>query len=310
MKNHGHIEMLNDSCERVKALAPVIVSASRATDIPAFFSPWFFDRLDKGYCVWENPYNGKDSYVSFANTRFIVFWSKNPAPLLPYLPKLKERGIGFYIQYSLNDYEQEGLETNVPKLTDRIDTFRRIVDTYGLGSVVWRFDPLILTDKIGIHELLGKIQREASELSGYTEKLVFSFADIAGYKKVGASLRRAGVRYREWTKQYMLEFADELHRLNLPMQPATCAEPIDLSTYGITHNQCIEPELISRLSPNDPALQMWLFGATKDRGQRKTCGCILSKDIGRYNTCTHGCLYCYATNSREVNCTTQGSTTS
>ena len=297
MKTHGHIEMLNESGERVRALAPMIVSASRATDIPAFFSSWFLDRLDKGYCVWKNPYNGKDSYVSFTNTHFIVFWSKNPAPLIPYLQKLKERGIGFYIQYTLNDYEQECLEPNVPRLTDRIDTFKRIVDAYGHGSVVWRFDPLILTDRIGIHELLQKNRRLSSELNGYTEKLVFSFADVAGYKKVGMNLQRSGVNYREWAEKDMLEFADGLHRLNLPLKLATCAEPIDLSTYGIEHNLCIDPELISRLAPDDQALQMWLFGATKDSGQRKACGCILSKDIGRYNTCTHGCLYCYATNT-------------
>lgn len=297
MNTHGHIKIQNDSGERVKALAPVIVSASRATDIPAFFAPWFFDRLDKGYCVWKNPYNGKDSYVSFAYTRFIVFWSKNPAPLIPFLPRLKERGIGFYVQYTLNDYEKEALEPNVPILSDRIDIFKRIVDIYGLGSAVWRFDPLILTDKIGIDELLEKIQRIASELNDYTEKLVFSFADIAGYKKVGINLRNAGINYREWTESEMLGFATELHALNLPMQLATCAEKIDLSRYGIEHNHCIDADLISRLAHDDPALQMWLFGATKDKGQRQTCGCILSKDIGQYNTCTHGCLYCYATNT-------------
>ncbi len=205
MKSHNHMELVNECGERVKALAPMIVSASRATDIPAFFSPGFFDRLDKGYCVWKNPYNGKDSYISFAETRFIVFWSKNPAPLLPYLPRLKERGIGFYIQYTLNNYEQEGLEPNVPKITDRIDTFKRIVDIYGVGSVVWRFDPLILTDKISVQELLDKVNRCALELSGYTEKLVFSFADIAGYRKVGANLHRAGVNYLEWTERDMLD---------------------------------------------------------------------------------------------------------
>lgn len=297
MKTHRHTEILNEADERVRALAPMIVSASRATDIPAFFAPWFFDRLDKGYCVWRNPYNGKDSYVSFANTRFIVFWSKNPAPLSPFLPRLKERGIGFYIQYTLNDYECEGLEVNVPKLDARIDTFKKIVDGYGLGRVVWRFDPMILTDKIGIDELLGKIQRIASELNGYTEKLVFSFADIAGYKKVGVNLRSAGINYRKWTESEMREFATGLQDMNLNMQLATCAEKIDLSRYGIEHNHCIDPDLISRLAPDDPALQMWLFGATKDKGQRQACGCILSKDIGQYNTCTHGCLYCYATNT-------------
>lgn len=297
MKTHGHIEILNEAGERVKALAPMIVSASRATDIPAFFASWFFDRLDKGYCVWRNPYNGKDSYVSFANTRFIVFWSKNPAPLIPYLPRLKERGIGFYIQYTLNDYECEGLEVNVPQLDACIDTFKKIVDGYGPGSAVWRFDPMILTDKIGIDELLGKIRRIASELNGYTEKLVFSFADIAGYKKVGVNLRNAGINYREWTESEMREFATGLQDMNLNMQLATCAEKIDLSRYGIEHNHCIDPDLISRLAPDDPALQMWLFGATKDKGQRQACGCILSKDIGQYNTCSHGCLYCYATNT-------------
>lgn len=297
MKTHGHIEILNEAGERVRALAPMIMSASRATDIPAFFSPWFFDRLDKGYCVWRNPYNGKDSYVSFANTRFIVFWSKNPAPLSPFLPRLKERGIGFYIQYTLNDYECEGLEVNVPKRDARIDTFKKIVDGYGLGRVVWRFDPMILTDKIGIDELLGKIQRIASELNGYTEKLVFSFADIAGYKKVGINLRNAGINYREWTESEMREFATGLQYMNLNMQLATCAEKIDLSRYGIEHNHCIDPDLTSRLAPDAPALQMWLFGATKDKGQRQACGCILSKDIGQYNTCSHGCLYCYATNT-------------
>lgn len=289
--------MLNDSGERVKALAPIIVSASRATDIPAFFAPWFFDRLDKGYCVWKNPYNGKDSYVSFANTRFIVFWSKNPAPMLPLMPRLKQKGIGFYVQYTLNDYEHERLEVNVPKLDARIDTFKKIVDTYGFGSAVWRFDPLILTDKIGIDKLLGKIRRIASALNGYTEKLVFSFADIAGYKKVGVNLRNAGINYREWTESEMLEFSAELKAMKLNMQLATCAEKIELSRYGIEHNHCIDPDLISRLAPDDPALQMWLFGATKDKGQRQACGCILSKDIGQYNTCPHGCLYCYATNT-------------
>lgn len=297
MRLHDTIEIRNDSGNTVKAVTPVIVSASRATDIPAFFSSWFFDRLEKGYCVWKNPYNGKNSYVSFANTRFIVFWSKNPAPLLPFLPTLKDKGIGFYIQYTLNDYQLEGIEPNVPRLTDRIDTFKQIVDIHGLGCVVWRFDPLILTDRIGIPELLEKIHRIAAELNGYTEKLVFSFADIASYKKVSTNLMQAGVNYREWTLTDMLEFSKRLHKLNLPFQLTTCAEPIDLSSYEIRHNQCIDPELISRLAADDPILQMWLFDATKDKGQRNTCGCILSKDIGQYNTCTHGCLYCYATNT-------------
>ena len=138
---HQAISIRNDGGTEVLAQAPLIISASRSTDIPAFYADWFFRRFDRGYVRWRNPFSGQDSYVSFGNTRFIVFWSKNPAPLLPYLPMLKERGIGCYIHFTLNDYEAEGLEPNVPPLAQRIDTFRRLVDTLGSGTVVWRFDP-------------------------------------------------------------------------------------------------------------------------------------------------------------------------
>lgn len=298
--NHQAISIRNDDGTEVLAQAPLIVSASRATDIPAFYTDWFFHRLEKSYVRWRNPFSGRDSYVSFRNTRFIVFWSKNPSPLLPYLSMLKERGIGCYIQFTLNDYEAEGLETNVPPLLQRIDTFLRLVDALGIGAVVWRFDPLILTDRINIDTLLDKIAHIADALVGRTEKLVFSFADIESYKKVSRNLRQSGIDYREWDKASMREFASRLSMLNRDnwnFRLATCAERIDLSEYGIEHNRCINPELISRLAPNDAVLQNFLYNARGDSGQRKACGCILSKDIGAYNTCPHGCLYCYANTS-------------
>lgn len=298
--NHQAISIRNDDGTEVLAQAPLIVSASRATDIPAFYTDWFFHRLEKSYVRWRNPFSGRDSYVSFRNTRFIVFWSKNPSPLLPYLSMLKERGIGCYIQFTINDYEAEGLETNVPPLLQRIDTFLRLVDALGIGAVVWRFDPLILTDRINIDTLLDKIAHIADALVGRTEKLVFSFADIESYKKVSRNLRQSGIDYREWDKASMREFASRLSMLNRDnwnFRLATCAERIDLSEYGIEHNRCINPELISRLAPNDAVLQNFLYNARGDSGQRKACGCILSKDIGAYNTCPHGCLYCYANTS-------------
>ncbi len=300
MMKYQTIAIRNNSGTEVLAQAPLVISASRATDIPAFYADWFFRRLDKGYVKWRNPFSGQDSYVSFANTRFIVFWSKNPAPLMPYIPMLKERGIGCYIQYTVNDYKAEGLEPNVPALAQRIDTFRRLVEVLGSGGVVWRFDPLILTDKINVDTLLEKIARIAYALVGYTEKLVFSFADIEPYKKVSRNLRQSGINYREWDEESMGEFASRLsvmNRKNWNLRLATCAERIDLSEYGIEHNRCIDPELISRLAPDDAILQNFLYNARTDIGQRKACGCILSKDIGAYNTCPHGCLYCYANTS-------------
>ena len=297
---HKKIVIRNEQGVDVEAIAPVIVSASRATDIPAFYADWFFNRLDKGYASWRNPFNGKDSYVSFANTRFVVFWSKNPKPLIPYLPILQEKGIGFYIQFTLNDYDAEQLEPGVPRLAERIDTFKRIVDEYGVGSVVWRFDPLILTEKISPELLLHRISAIAEPLNGYLEKLVFSFADIAGYRSVARNLRAAGINYREWDTETMSAFARQLAELRLPFRLATCAEAIDLEEFGIEHNRCIDAELMARRSPDDVELKSFLQRAKPDSGQRKLCGCILSKDIGAYNTCPHLCRYCYANYSPQT----------
>lgn len=293
--NHEKVKIINDKGNEVDAVAPVIVSASRATDIPAFYADWFFNRLKLGYVCWRNPFNGNNSYVSFAKTRFIVFWSKNPSPLLPYLEFLKSNGIGFYLQYTLNDYEHELLEPGVPPLQNRIDTFKRIVDANGLGRVIWRFDPLILTDKITQDLLLEKIANIAEQLKGYIEKMVFSFADIESYRSVARNLSHCGVKYREWTTDEMTAFASKLSEMNKAWKfdLATCSEALDLYVCGIEHNRCVDATLISHLSANDIFLQEFLKMAKTDRGQRKLCGCILSKDIGAYNSCSHLCRYCY-----------------
>ena len=157
-------EMTLENGQTVPLQEPVVVSASRSTDIPAFYSDWFFHRLKVGYSVWTNPFNGKDMAISYAKTRFIVFWSKNPRPLLTHLDELKERGINCYVQYSLNNYENEKLEKGVPPLAGRIDTFKRLVDKLGFGGVIWRFDPLMLTDDINIDGLLRKIENIATSL--------------------------------------------------------------------------------------------------------------------------------------------------
>ena len=228
--------------------APIIVSASRSTDIPAFYADWFFHRLNVGYSAWTNPFNGVKGYVSYEKTKFIVFWSKNPRPLLPYLDELKQKGIACYIQYTLNDYEAEGLEKGVRPLSERIDTFHQLVDRLGKGSVVWRFDPLILTDKIGIDELLKKIENIGDQLNGYTEKLIFSFADIASYRKVRNNLDGNGILYKEWYDESMHEMASLLSKLNEKWgyELATCGERINLESYNIQHNHCIDDKLIVR----------------------------------------------------------------
>ena len=320
--------------ERIWMQVPEIVSASRSTDIPAFYADWFFHRLKVGYSAWTNPFNGTKSYVSYKNTRFIVFWSKNPKPLLGHLDELKDRNIGCYIQYTLNDYEKDGLEKGVPPLEERIDTFKRLVDKLGKGRVVWRFDPMILTDQIGLDDLLRKVENIGDRLQSYTEKLVFSYADIASYKKVKSNLEKSRINYQEWTEPQMEEFARRLSELNRKWhyQLATCGEKIDIGRYGIRHNRCVDDDLMIRFAHHDKALMDFLgveiktvenslFGTepipasairlsetqyalkkrdNRDKGQRQFCGCILSKDIGEYNTCPHLCEYCYANASKEV----------
>lgn len=335
MAKWDRIERLTDDGKLVSMQAPLIISASRSTDIPAFYADWFFHRLQKGYSAWTNPFNGVKSYISYDNTRFIVFWSKNPYPLLNYLDSLKEKSIECYVQYTLNDYEKEKLEQGVPSIQKRIDTFKRLVDKLGEGRVIWRFDPLILTDSIGIDELLFKIEAIGNELKGYTEKLVFSYADIHGYRKVKANLEKNNIHYKEWAEIQMLTFAKKLSELNKKWNYtlATCGEKIDLHQYGILHNHCVDDALIIRFAYKDKKLMDFLnvktypmpvanlfgesttlpidaiilpngtyatHGDNKDKGQRLFCGCISSKDIGEYNTCPHLCEYCYANTSKEV----------
>lgn len=206
MATWAKIAQQTDDGTIVMMQAPHIVSASRSTDIPAFYADWFFDRLRKGYSAWTNPFNGIKSYVSYKKTRFIVFWSKNPRPLLPYLHILKELNIKCYIQYTLNDYEQERLE-KIPPLNYRIQTFKLLVKQLGKISVIWRFDPMILTDDISIDDLLEKVKSIGDQLKDYTEKLVFSYADIAMYKKVKHNLEVNGIPYHEWGTDQMEEFA-------------------------------------------------------------------------------------------------------
>lgn len=335
MVNWKKTEITIEDGRKVLAQTPEIISASRSTDIPAFYADWFFHRLEKGYSVWTNPFNGVKSYVSYAKTRFIVFWSKNPRPLLDYLHILEKRNIKCYIQYTLNDYENEKLE-KVPSLEKRIETFKLLVKHLGKGSVVWRFDPMILTDNISVENLLAKVQYIGDQLKSYTEKLVFSYVDIALYKKVKNNLEKNKVTYYEWTEEQMEIFAQKLSVMNKERgwnySLATCGEKIDIKKYGIEHNRCIDGDLITKIAWKDSELmnfmkvkikdlptptffsdvtipqgaiilpnnKYFISAHKKDLGQRKHCECLAAKDIGEYNTCPHLCEYCYANSSKET----------
>ncbi len=333
--------------KEVDAIAPFIISASRATDIPAFYADWFMNRLGedgKGYVIWNNPFNGKPYYVIFEKAKVFVFWTKNPKPMFKHLDKLDSLGFHYYFQFTLNDYEKEGFEPNVPSLEKRMETFRQLSERLGPDRVVWRFDPVIFTEDLTPRKLADRIFNMGEKIKGCTNRLVFSFIDIEPYKKVRKNLLKYSkalssnydqdsvCRLRASQDQihefcsYLKEFKEDWQKQGWNLSLATCAEKYDLEVYGITHSKCIDDQLILRLFGHDPEVADFMLpkdqkidlfsnGSVsrsltqghipvvtrlkKDPGQRKACLCVQSKDIGMYDTCVHGCIYCYANSSVE-----------
>jgi DNA repair photolyase len=329
--SNNKIKIKTDFGEEVDALAPVIVSASRATDIPAFYAEWFMRRLEKGYLAWKNPFNQRISHVTFEKTRVVVFWTKNPKPLMKCgaLEKLHEFGIHYYFQFTLNDYEVEKFEPHVEPLEKRIETFRALSEKIGQERVIWRFDPMILGFGLTPEILSGRVRGIGEKIRGNTNKLVFSFLDL--YRKVRTNMGAAAAEIDEKQRREIVDrlFAirEEWRREGWVLALATCAENGDYE--GVEHNHCIDGALIRELfAGKDRKLseyltahqksgwqasttQASLFGNNdapepravriyaKDPGQRKECSCDVSKDIGQYHTCPHSCVYCYANDSPE-----------
>ncbi|WML67780.1 MAG: hypothetical protein METHP_01339 [Methanoregula sp. SKADARSKE-2] len=305
--------------QTVDAIAPLIVSASRSTDIPAFYGDWFISRLRSGYVTWKSPFWGKPVYVSFQKTRLFVFWSKNPEPFIQNLNTIESGGYGYYFLYTLNDYDRDGLEPNLPPVADRIETFIRLSERIGKGKLLWRFDPLILSDAITVRSLLERIELIGDRISPYCERMIFSFVNIEKYAKVRRNLRTRGFpSVREFTDAEVREFCAGLADLNRRwgLSLFACGEPRDLSAFGVLPGQCISFDLIRKEFGKDPILmdllqpgragQQTLTGPLpsaspsrwlKDPGQKNACNCIVAKDIGQYSTCMHLCVYCYANTS-------------
>lgn len=283
---------------RVDAISPEVISASRSTDIPAFYSDWLINRLQEGYVVWTNPINQIPQVVNLDNVKMIIFWTKNADPIIKHLETLDNMGIRYYFQYTVNDYENEGFEPNLPSLDHRIKTFQNLSELIGKEKVVWRFDPLLLSSQLNVASLVEKITNVGDRLYGFTNRLVFSFIDINIYSLVKRNLKNAGLSdVRELSVEEMNEIASILQNINKKWQLsiATCGEVIDLTKYGIIKNKCVDPNIIELVcSDNQEFVQCIKKIATKDLGQRNECGCMPSKDIGQYNTCMHRCVYCYA----------------
>lgn len=263
----------------------MILSVSRRTDIPAFYWEWFLNRIQAGFVDVRNPMNIHQ--VSRINIRpevvdCIVFWTKNAGNIIPHLDQLKD--YKYYFQYTINSYNKL-IEENVPLKKDVIENFRSLSEIIGPNRVIWRYDPILLTNMIDVEYHIRYFEELAKRLKGYTNRCVISFVDL--YKKTVSNTRE--LMMNEPTDIEMHFLAHNLSSIakEYGMEIASCSESIDLDFDGVRHGCCIDRNLIEEIVG-------YKIDVKKDKNQRKECGCVESVDLGAYNTCLHACKYCYA----------------
>ena len=264
----------------------MIISASRRTDIPAFYSSWFFNRIKERYVLVPNPFNPK--MISKVNldpavVDCIVFWTKNPAPMIDKLDKLQD--YKYYFQFTLNPYGEK-LENNLPSIAKRIETFKRLSDKIGKEKVIWRYDPILTNTEFNVAFHKEAFAQIADGLKDHTEKCMLGFIDH--YQHIRNAVGQFNIN--PLTKEEIEEMAVSF-RKTIDAYPTvqldTCTTKVDLRHLNIPSGLCIDKELIERIIG-------CLILAKKDKNQRSICNCIESIDIGTYESCLNGCIYCYA----------------
>lgn len=269
----------------------MILSVSRRTDIPNYYSEWFFNRLKEGFLYVRNPMNFhqiSEIKISPDVVDCIVFWTKNPLPMMERLDELE--AYNYYFQFTLTGYGND-VERNLPnKKTSVIPIFQELSNRIGKEKVVWRYDPIFFSNRYKAKYHLKAFRSIAEALSGYTEKCVISFLDIYPKNKKNMdnllSYDLSDSELRGFAKE-LSNIAKENH-----IKIGSCAEKIDLDEYGIIHNSCIDKELIEKIIGCKLKIN-------KDKNQRIECGCVESVEVGTYNTCKNGCVYCYANYSAK-----------
>lgn len=270
----------------------MLISASRRTDIPSYYSEWFFHRLKEGFVYARNPMNiHQVSHIPLSPEVVdgIIFWTKNPRPMLGRLKELSP--YPYYFQFTVTSYQND-VEVNLPSKKEVIiPAFQKLSDQIGPDRAIWRYDPIFISDKYNLDYHFKYFERLAQKLKNHTRKCTISFID--DYKKTANNMRRLNQRPLSTNdKRIMGKFMAEIARAH-GLAIDTCAEDIDLSQYGINHAHCIDDKLLEKITGRQLKLG-------KDKNQRSECGCVSSIDIGQYNTCQNGCLYCYANHSLKA----------
>lgn len=268
----------------------MILSASRRTDLPNYYSDWFLNRVKEGFLDVRNPFNaGQVSRIPLSPevVDCIVFWTKNPGPMLGRLGELS--AYDFYFQFTLTGYGAD-VEAGLPdKQRVLIPTFKQLAGELGFGQVVWRYDPIFISRRYTPEYHLKAFAKIAGELAGFTDLVVISFLDM--YQKIRKNMERLEVE--SMGTEEMLWLAGNMAKTarDCGMAIESCAEAVDLSGAGVAHGSCIDIRRIERLTG-------CRIDCQKDGNQRGACGCAESVDVGSYNTCLNGCAYCYANVSR------------
>jgi hypothetical protein len=275
----------------------MIISASRRTDIPAYYSEWFYRRIEEGYCTVPNPFNAEQIQVVDLHpdaVSAIVFWTRNPSPLANRISILDQLGYKYYFQFTINNYPKL-YEPYNPTINTALKSFKHFSERLGKGKVIWRYDPIFFTDDLTLEFHKSNFIYICRELSGYTKRLVISIID--DYAKTLRRLGKLKTNYKEnqLNKPQLLELLSFIvkNASENGIEVESCAEEKDFSNIGIRHGKCIDDKLLYEEFGIDLIYK-------KDKNQRMPCGCMVSKDIGMNNTCLMGCEYCYATNSHNL----------
>ena len=274
----------------------MIISASYKTDIPAFYGQWFINRLRAGFCKMVNPYNEQVYHVPLTPDEVdgIVFWTKNIGPFLKHLPEVHRRGYPFIVQYAINGYPR-ALEHSVVDAERSCDHMRAISQEHGPKVCVWRYDTIVTSSLTPADLHLSNFERLAAALAGTTDEVVISFAQI--YRKTLRNMdRAAGEHGFTWSDPPLEEKRALATRLaeiaaGHGMRLTLCSQPTFL-VPGAGEARCVDAERLSVVAGRPIAAKL--------QGNRKECGCYHSRDIGHYDTCPHGCIYCYAVQSRGL----------
>ncbi|MBK1665414.1 DNA repair photolyase [Rhodospirillum rubrum] len=272
----------------------MILSASYRCDIPAFFGPWFLARLAEGEVVVPNPYGGRPSRVSLRpdDVDGFVFWTRNARPFLPALERVAELGIPFVIHYTMTGLPAV-LDGATPPPAQALAVMAQIRRRYGAKALVWRYDPIVFSSltEADHHRATFAALGQAVARDGLADEVVMSV--LQPYRKAVRRLDRlTDLSWRdpaEEEKRALLTALAAIAR-DLGLRPSLCAQPALLGP-GLTEAACVDGARLSAVAGRAIA--------TKPRPHRSCCGCVQSRDIGGYDSCAHGCVYCYAVGSQE-----------